>query len=152
METIRCQWSQIIILNIIYLTHSLGELKEAHIFWASSWMSLTSGIFPSSCHQLGVSTACPLHFTHLSYSSAGGSGGRWLPPSFLYSSAGSWKKCSTLGPSSGGGPRSNSRKGGSASSSSHCGGLCVGKWVVLPSSKALQCLLLCPWDLLFYWL
>ena len=46
-------------------------------------------------------------------------------------------------------PRSNSRKGGSAPSSSqasglHQGGLCSGEWTGLSSGKALQCLLFCP--------
>ena len=127
-----------------------GSSKEAHILQASSWTLLTSGILPSSCHQLGASTACPLYSTHLSYSSAGGSGGKWLPPSSLHSSASSWKKCSTLGPSSGGGPRSNSKKGGSASLSSHHGELCVGEWAGLPSSKALWHLLLCSQDLFLH--
>ena len=71
MDTIMCWWSQIIILNIVYFTHSLGSLKEAHIFQASSWMSLSYRIFPSSHHQLGVSTTHPIHSTNLSYSSAG---------------------------------------------------------------------------------
>ena len=59
------------------------------------------------------------------------------------------------GPSSSGGPRSNSMKGSLASSSSevsrpHWGGLCMVEWTGLSSGKALQCLLLCPWDLLLH--
>ena len=134
-----------------------GSSKEACTFWASSWKSLTSGISTSSCHQLGVSTAHPLHSTHLSYSSAGGSGEELLPPSSLDLLAGSWKKCLTSSPSSIGGLRSNTRKGSSASSSfkvsrPHWGGLCVGEWAGLSSSKALLCLLLHPQDLLLHWL
>ena len=120
-----------------------GSLKEAHIFWASCWMSSTSGIISSSCHQLGVSTACPLHSTPFSYSSTRGSARKWLPASSSHLPAGPLKNCSTSGPSSGGGPRSNP-----ASSSSHRGGLCVGESAGLLSGKALWCLLLSPWDLL----
>ena len=125
-----------------------GSSKEAHIFWASSWRLPTSGIFPSSHHQLGISTACPLHSTHLSYSSAGASEGKLLPSSSLDLLADSPKKCLTSGPSSGGSPRLNSRKASSACLSSHWGGLCVGEW---PSScRAQWCLLLCPQDLLLH--
>ena len=103
-----------------------GNSKEARIFWGSSWESPTSRIFPSSCHQLGVLTACPLHSTHLSCSSAGGSGGKLLPPSSSDSLAGSWQKHSTSHPSSSGGPSSNSMKGSSASLSSNWGGYARG--------------------------
>ena len=120
-----------------------GSLKEAHIFWASCWMLSTSGIISSSHHQLGVSTTHPFHSTHFSYSSAGGSVGKWLPASSSHLPASPWKNHSTSGPSSSGGPRLNS-----VSSSSHHGGLCAREWVGLLSSRALQCLLLCPWDLL----
>ena len=41
-------------------------------------MSSTSGIISSSHHQFWVSTACPLHSTHFSYSSAEGSVGNGL--------------------------------------------------------------------------
>ena len=123
-----------------------GSSKEAHIFWASSWMSSPSGIISSFCHQLGVSTTCPLHSTHFLYSSAGGSVGKWLPACSSHSPASPWKNCSTLGPSSGGGPRSNLTL-----SSSHHGGLCAGVWAGLLSGRALWCLLLCPWDLLLHW-
>ena len=128
-----------------------GSSKEAQIFWASFCKSLTSGIFPSSCHQLGVLTAHALHSIHLSYSSAGSSGEESLPLSSPDLLAGSWKKCLTLGPSSGGGPGLNSRKGGSPSSSSHQGGPCTGEWAGLSSCKALWCLLPCPQDLLLCW-
>ena len=121
-----------------------GSLKEAHIFQTSFWMSSTSGVISSSCHKSGVSTVCPLHSIHVSYSSAGGSVGKWPPASSLHLPMGPWKNLSTLGPSSGGGPRSNA-----ASSPSHHGGLCAGEWAGLFPGGALQHLLLCPQDLLF---
>ena len=67
----------------MYFTQSLGELERGPYFWASSWKLLTSRIFPSSHHKIGISTACPLHSTHLSYSSAGGSKEKSLPPCSL---------------------------------------------------------------------
>ena len=101
-------------------------------------MSSTSGIISSSCHQFGVSTSCPLHSTHFSYST-GGSAGKWPPASSSHLPASPWKNHFTSGPNSGGDPRSNS-----ASSSSHPAGLCAGVW-------ALWHLLLCPQDLLLHW-
>ena len=106
-------------------------------------MSPTSGIISSSHHQFGVSTTHPLHSTHFSYTYIWGSTGKWSPASSSYLPAGPWKNCSTLGPSIGGGPRSNS-----ASSSSHCGGLCDGELVGLLSGKAWQHIWLHPQDLL----
>ena len=50
-----------------------------------------------------------------------------------------------IGPQLWWGPRSNS-----ASSSSHCGGLCAGEWARLLSSRALWHLLLCPQDLFLH--
>ena len=38
--------------------------------------------------------------------------------------------------------------GGQLSTLRNRGGLCTGEWMGLSSSKALQCLMLCPWDLL----
>ena len=104
------------------------------------------GIIPSSCHQLGVSTTCPCHSTHFSYSSTGGSVGKWLPASSSHSPTSPWKNCSTLGPNSEGGPRLNS-----ASSSSHCGGICAGELAGLLSGRSLWHPPLCLWDLLLHW-
>ena len=106
----------------------------------------TPGCHSSFHHQFGVSTTCPLHSTHFSYSSIRGSAGKWFPVSSLYLPACPWKNCSTSGPSTGGDPRSNS-----ASSSSLCRGLCDGESVGLLSSMAWQCLWLHPQDLLFHW-
>ena len=120
-DTMGCQWGQTIIFDVMFYTHLLRELKEACIFKASSWMSFTSRIISSSCHQFGVSTDCPLYSIHFSYSSAGCSAEKWPSVSSLHLPTGPWKNLSILDPSSGGGPRSNS-----ISSSSHCGGLCAG--------------------------
>ena len=119
-----------------------GSSKEAHIFLASFWMSSTFGTISNSHHQSGVSTTCPLHLIHSSCSPTRGSAGRW--PSLSSLPTGPWKNLSTLGPSSGRGPRSNS-----ASSLCHHGGLCAREWARLLSGGPLQCHLLCPWDLLF---
>ena len=120
-----------------------GSSKEACIFWASFWMSSTSITISNSCHQFWASTTCPLHLIHSSYSPTGGSVGKW--PSLSSLPAGPWKNLSTSGPSSGGGPRSNS-----ASSLCHHGGLCAGEWAGLISGRALWHHLLHLWDLLFH--
>ena len=67
-------------------------------------------------------SACPHKVTHLLYSSAGGSGEELLPLPSLMLLASSWRKQSTSGAKSGGGPRSNARKGSSAPSSSQAPG------------------------------
>ena len=126
-----------------------GSSKEACIFWASSQRSSTSGISANSCHQLGISSACPCQVTHLSYSSTRGSGEELLLLSSLEWLASSQRKQLTSGLNSGGGSRSNSRKGSSAFSSSqvpgpHWGGFYAGEWTGLSSSEALQCLLFHP--------
>ena len=132
-----------------------GSLNEAHILWASSQWSSISGISANSCHQSGILSACPCQVTHLPYSSVGGSWEESLPLPSLVLLAGSWRKWSTSGSNSGGSPRSNSRKGSSAPSSSwapgpHWGGLCSGEWTGLSSSKALWYLLFCPLNLLLW--
>ena len=122
-----------------------GSSKEAHIFWASFWMSSNPRTISNSCHQPVVSTTCPLHSIHLSCSPTRGSAGKWPSSSSL-----PWLDCWRTSPHQAlalaGVPRSNS-----ASSSSHCRGLCTGDWAGLSSSRALWCLPLCPWDLLLHW-
>ena len=121
-----------------------GSLKEACFFLASFQMSSTSSTISNSCHQSRVSTTCPLHLIHSSCSPTSGSAGRWPSSSSL--PAGPWKNLSTLGPSSGRGPRSNS-----ASPPCHHGGLHAREWAGLLSDGPLKCHLLCSQDLLFLW-
>ena len=140
--------------------HSLicqGSSKEAHTCWASSWWLSMPGILASSGHQPGVLCA-PCLPGHSPFIISTGASGEDL---FLSSSStllvGSWRKWSTSGPNSRGGPRLKSRRGSLASSSSpdpgpHWGGAVLQRRVqdsplAKPCSTSLQCH---PQDLLLW--
>ena len=113
-----CWWSQVVIPHIMQLTHPPGELKRG--LYLPGQLPVVIHFW--NLHQLLPPVRCIKHLSLPGYPPfvllCWGSGEELLLLSSLALLAGSWRKQSTSGPNSGSSPRSNFRKGSSASLSS----------------------------------